>query len=151
MTATNHMLAGALVAVAVKQPLLAVPLAFASHFVLDSLPHFGYPNHMGFGEALKKRLTIVMLGYDVLALILLILLFADKVSLLIVSCAFTAITPDLVWLYRYFFFERKGLPSPRGPITKFHQWVQWGERPWGIAVEVIFFSVGALTLYRLLS
>ena len=42
MTATNHALTGAAIATLGKAtPICAIPLAFASHFVCDSLPHFG--------------------------------------------------------------------------------------------------------------
>jgi hypothetical protein len=36
------MYAGAIIALAISQPLIALPLAFVSHFVLDALPHYGY-------------------------------------------------------------------------------------------------------------
>ncbi|MFZ1324307.1 MAG: hypothetical protein WAQ57_04090 [Candidatus Saccharimonadales bacterium] len=41
MHTVNHAAAGAGIALAVRQPLLALPLALASHFVLDALPHYG--------------------------------------------------------------------------------------------------------------
>ncbi len=41
MTGFNHAVTGALIAGAVGNPFLAIPLAFASHFVLDAIPHFG--------------------------------------------------------------------------------------------------------------
>ena len=40
MTATNHVATGVLIAVVVPDPWVALPLAFASHFVCDALPHF---------------------------------------------------------------------------------------------------------------
>lgn len=41
MIATNHALTGAAIAVVIKQPILAIPLAFVSHFICDAIPHFG--------------------------------------------------------------------------------------------------------------
>jgi hypothetical protein len=41
MTGFNHGMAGAVIALTVKQPVLAVPLAFLSHFATDMIPHFG--------------------------------------------------------------------------------------------------------------
>jgi hypothetical protein len=40
MTLTNHLLTGAAIAKLLPSP-VAIPIAFASHFVLDALPHFG--------------------------------------------------------------------------------------------------------------
>jgi hypothetical protein len=41
MLVTNHVLSGAAVGALVGEPALALPLGVASHFVLDSLPHWG--------------------------------------------------------------------------------------------------------------
>ena len=41
MLVTNHVLSGAVIGAAVRSPWLAFPLGFASHFVLDTLPHWG--------------------------------------------------------------------------------------------------------------
>src|SRR6202050_887638 len=41
MTLTNHLLTGVHLAMVFPAP-IAIPLAFASHFILDALPHFGY-------------------------------------------------------------------------------------------------------------
>ena len=54
MTATNHALSGALIGLAVMQPILALPLAFVSHFMLDAVPHFGFDEH---GGHLKNKKT----------------------------------------------------------------------------------------------
>ncbi|MFL6116191.1 MAG: metal-dependent hydrolase [Catenulispora sp.] len=41
MLVTNHVLSGAVIGVATRRPLPAFLLGVASHFVLDSLPHWG--------------------------------------------------------------------------------------------------------------
>lgn len=41
MTVANHALAGFIITLRVSQPLIALPLTFASHFLLTRLPHFG--------------------------------------------------------------------------------------------------------------
>ena len=59
MTATNHALTGATIATLVRQPYLAIPLAFLSHFFCDALPHFDIK--FKFEESLvpfKKRLEL---------------------------------------------------------------------------------------------
>ena len=41
MLATNHVLSGALIGALVRRPMLAFGAGVASHFVLDSVPHWG--------------------------------------------------------------------------------------------------------------
>jgi len=41
MLVTNHVLSGAVIGAATRKPWLAFPLGFASHFVLDAVPHWG--------------------------------------------------------------------------------------------------------------
>lgn len=41
MTATNHALTGTAIGLLVGVPIFALPFAFASHFILDALPHYG--------------------------------------------------------------------------------------------------------------
>jgi hypothetical protein len=40
MTATGHALIGTVIAAKVGNPALAIPIAFASHFLADALPHW---------------------------------------------------------------------------------------------------------------
>ena len=41
MLVTNHVLSGAVIGAAVRNPWIAFPLGFASHLVLDAVPHWG--------------------------------------------------------------------------------------------------------------
>ena len=144
MTISNHMLAGTLIAVVIKQPLLALPLAFASHFVLDSLPHFGYEQR-GFGELFRHKITYVVQALSIVGLVLLAATGVYGWNLALLA-GIIAVSPDLEWGYRYFFFERKGLTPPKTPLTDFHQKIQWCERSWGIFSEAILFSIGFVIL-----
>jgi hypothetical protein len=143
MTISNHLLVGAAIATVVKQPLLALPLAFASHFVLDALPHFGY-NNGGYKALLKHRMTFVMLLLDIVGVTLIALTFGLSQAM-VWAGAILALSPDLEWPYRYLLFERKGKTPPETALTRFHERVQWCERPWGFWIEIVFFIV-VLTL-----
>ena len=60
-----------------------------------------------------------------------------------------AASPDAIGFYNYLKNERRQLPSTGILGTfhvKFHRWIQWCERPWGIAVEA---TVSALLFYTL--
>jgi hypothetical protein len=41
MLVTNHVLSGAVIGIAARNPWFAFPLGFASHFALDAAPHWG--------------------------------------------------------------------------------------------------------------
>ena len=45
MTGFNHGMTGAVIALTVKKPELAIPLSFLSHFAQDAIPHFGIPGY----------------------------------------------------------------------------------------------------------
>ncbi len=149
MNTLNHSATGAAIALAISQPAVALPLAFASHFLLDALPHHGHPNNGGYTEALKhKKLTFFSLGYDVVGLIILLSLLIGQ-AWYVWAAAFVAILPDLKWPYRYWFFERKGKKPPEADkLTKFHQWVQWCERPWGLVIEIAYSAVILWIIWR---
>ena len=79
MTATAHALTGASIAYLVPNPTLALPLAFASNFLLDMVPHWD----VGTGWHKRRRLlTFLYAGVDVvLGFSLGFLFFSSKVHL----------------------------------------------------------------------
>lgn len=147
MTTSNHIFTGAAIALAIRQPLLALPLAHVSHFALDALPHYGYSGD-GYSEAFKHKLTFVMESVNIIGVPLLVILLWHQ-SVWVWLAAVAAISPDFMWVYRYFWFERKGLVPIPGPLTRFHKHVQWCEREWGILVEVPVLIILVLTVVKL--
>ncbi|MDB5181769.1 MAG: hypothetical protein JWP13_532 [Candidatus Saccharibacteria bacterium] len=137
MTVTNHMLAGSFIAIAVKQPLLALPLAAASHFILDALPHFGY-RRGSYTEMFKHRLAYVVSAFDVIGVLLLCLTVLSQ-NWIIFAGALLAALPDISWPYRYYYYERHGHLPPESAYTRFHYKIQWCERPWALIIEALFF------------
>lgn len=70
MLETPHVLVGAAIATQIPDPLVAIPLAFASHFVLDMVPHWN--PHLNtelkkFGR-ITNRTTLILAGDVLLAL-----------------------------------------------------------------------------------
>lgn len=146
MTTSNHLYAGALIGIAVGQPLLALPLAFASHFVMDAVPHYGHAGE-GYGDVFKHRLTFVVESLNIVAVpVLAYLLWGQSAWVWLAAVA--ALSPDFMWVYRYFWFERKHLPPPAGPVTRFHIAVQRYEVQWGAIVEYLVLGVLAWAVYR---
>jgi len=141
MTGINHALTGAVIGTWVGQPLLAIPLAFASHFVLDVLPHFG----QNYEERTKIFKAVV--GVDIALLALLFSNLALRSEWLMTSAAVTAMSPDFAWIYRFTIKEHFGtLPKP--PLNKFNQFhvgIQKLESMGNLIFEIVWlFIVGAV-------
>jgi hypothetical protein len=133
MTATNHYLVGVASAVLLKNPLVVLPVAFASHFVLDLLPHFG----LGFDKE-RGKILIITAGIDIVFLILAISMTVNKYPTWYICSGIVAYMPDLAWIYRFIFPEKFGSLSP-GPENKFNAWhsrLQKYERWWGAFIEI---------------
>lgn len=140
MTVSNHALVASLIAVTIKDPVIVLPLAFLSHYILDALPHYGYAGHGGYNEAFKHKATYVMEGFNLIGIV--ILLFTIHFSVWVVTAAIIlALLPDFEWVIRYLFYERKNLKPPDTITARYHQKIQWCERWWGLFVEVGFFIV----------
>lgn len=140
MTATNHAVTGAIIALVVKEPVLALPLAIASHFALDSLPHFG--NHPKVPHTSRAFLYILAADAGMASSILMSLFILLPGSwLLPVACAILAMAPDLMW-FPNFVREVTGqkLKKPDA-ITLWHKKIQRYERPWGMYVEAVWLTV----------
>jgi hypothetical protein len=146
MTGFNHGVTGAAIALTLKQPALAIPLAFISHFIQDAIPHFGLDEK----ELFKKRFNIILVLDFLFALILMIILailFPAHIWL-IWLCMIAAASPDLMWAYHRLYVERINNHKPKLGITaRMHHKIQWSQTLSGIYVEALWFLlVGALIL-----
>lgn len=131
MTGLNHVLTGTAIALAVQQPLLAAPMAFFSHFVLDVIPHFGGTPAYEYGH---KHFPFIMFSDGILstAAVFTICALAPQHAGLILLCVLCAILPDVL-LFHYYTHGR--------PNTWFHHThlkIQWFERPPGAIVEASY-------------
>ncbi len=98
-----HMLFGAAIAAKIQNPVLAIILAFLSHYLLDILPHTEYPiDNIKRGRLKMARPDILRVSLDFLAGILLIYIFSNR-ELIIFIAAFFAILPDGLSLINSFF------------------------------------------------
>lgn len=131
MIGLNHVLTGAAIGIAVEQPVLVAALAFASHFVLDAMPHFGGTPIYEFGH---KHFAKVMVGDGVVSVLalLIITMLAPHAALAIVTGAAFAVLPDAILLHYYL----NG--RPKMWFHRFHLGIQWFERPPGAFVEVSY-------------
>ncbi len=89
-----HLLLGAAIGTAVKNPILAVILALLSHYLLDLLPHIEYPiENIKQKQWHKARKDFFKVAVDIISGIILILLFSKNYPIIYI-CAFFAILPD---------------------------------------------------------
>ena len=96
MLETPHVALGVAIAVAIPNPLISIPLAFASHFALDMTPHWN--PHLNtetkkYGYLTNK--TLLIIGID-LACAAILTAFVSKGNMNILLAAFVSILPDVV-------------------------------------------------------
>ena len=148
MTATNHVLTGAAIAVLIPQPVLAIIAAFVSHFVLDVLPHFGLDLEAEERDRHKvfRFVLLVDIILTVAAFLIVPVLAAHYAAWWLVAlCMAAAYAPDLVWVHRFLRAAQAGEYAPHGRFALFHKNIQWGESPHGMIVEIAWLA-GAITV-----
>ena len=146
MTATNHVLTGALIAAAVHNPLIALPAAFTSHFVLDALPHFG-AKWIKLDSVYFKTYLLGDMTTALLCLLLLLSLQPTHVWVILAGGVLGA-SPDLMWFHNFLAVNLHKPVVVPGVIRRFHARIQWYERPLGAIVEVGW-CLTMLTLLKL--
>jgi len=143
---------GAVIALLVREPALAVPLSFFSHYVCDAIPHFGGPDDDEKPDLFTKKFSII-LGVDFLVavsiMVVLGFLFPHERGIIWV-CMVAAAIPDITSAYYRLYIEHiKKRKRHFDPISAFHHKIQWSQTYPGAFVEVIWFiSMGAVILSR---
>ena len=113
MMATAHTLVAGAIAAKVGNPALALTLAFSSHFILDSIPHWD------FGTNWRKRTKLATGTFAIIdttiGFILAWVLFAGSVPpYLLLGCLVLSVIPDWLEAPWYIFFAD---PNNKGPKT----------------------------------
>ncbi len=136
------MATGAVIALVVKQPAIALPVAFASHFILDTLPHYGVPMDRRHEYKSLKPMLVV----DAVCTVVLVLALALVTrNWLVLACMLAAFSPDSVWGLKLLYdrFHGRRFSLPQDAFSRFHKKIQWGERHWGWAIEAVW-AIGAI-------
>jgi hypothetical protein len=150
MRAINHALTGAAIGVLIGEPVIAVPLAFVSHYVCDVIPHHG--RQQPETEELNSTSFRVLLLADFCLCVLLVLILTlqrPHYWVLAAICAFVAASPDLFSINRYR-NARHGKPPKLNPYLRFASGIQWFERPLGAVVEIVWFIAMLIILVPIL-
>ena len=131
-----HVLVGAAIATSVSNPVLAFPLALASHFITDYIPHWN--PHINteikkYGSITQKSLLILAADSGG-ALVLgasIAYLKSQSLSqfLFILACCLMSVLPDVLEIPYYFFKQKIKWMEDLITFQRSHQWnvpVLWG-------------------------
>ena len=146
MTTANHALTATLIALTIKEPVLVLPLALVSHFVLDMLPHYGLnDNSLSAKQKFDSHLRVELISLIGIVALLFTGAYGWNLALL---ASIVSILPDIEHPIRYIFYARLGKKPPKTITYTFHKKIQWLERKWGLYVEVGYFIIGYLILSK---
>jgi len=119
MLETPHVAVGVAIATKFPNPWIAIPLAFASHFVLDKVPHWNphlYTETQKHGKPSNSSTAVAVA--DIGASLLLGGVFAFKalpnsqMAILILACSLASVASDVIkYPYYYFHLRQKWLVS----------------------------------------
>ena len=111
MLETPHVAVGIAIASKFPNPWIAIPLAFASHFVLDKVPHWnphlytetqktGHPSNQSTAIAVADIGLSLILGFSYAFKAL----PSTNAAMLILACSFAAVLSDVI-KYPYYYFN----------------------------------------------
>jgi quinol-cytochrome oxidoreductase complex cytochrome b subunit len=136
MTATAHAVIGTIIAAKIGNPVLAVPIALASHFAADMFPHWDTGTH--YREKSDKKFLLqtfadVMLGFA-MSYVLILALFLQTNLIYAFFIIVVSQLPD--WITApYLFFKIKTWPFMW--MYKFQrEFNNRLDKPWGIITQV---------------
>lgn len=149
MTATNHVVTGALIATYIHNPWLAIPVAVGAHFAMDALPHFDPPTEREIYDLKYFMWLAADCGLAASVLATLFFLQPPMVWLLI-SCGIACASPDLMWIYYQLTIKVKQKGSWPW-IARFHAKIQkhtsWRFWPIELSWLVVMGGLLATRLY----
>jgi len=96
MLSTPHLLVGAAIAQSIQNPAVALPAAFASHFVLDMTPHWDGSPKAPFS---KRVVGGVVIDYAFGAALIFLISQGDPRQAIILLGAFLATLPDFIMAF----------------------------------------------------
>ena len=139
MLETPHALVGMVIAAAIPNPLLSLPLCFLSHFGVDMLPHWNWKP-----DARPLGLLGIILDLILLEILIGYLAFRSPLQLNLAGGALFAILPDLLEApYIFFGFNNSYLKK----LCDFQQSIQ-NKTPAlpGVITQIILSAICLLIL-----
>ena len=139
MTATGHAIIGTVIAAKVADPTLAIPLAIASHFLADAIPHWDIATN----RKTKTKANLILEAFSdvILGLVLsfLILTFLFPKTSLTYSFLMILVSQSPDWLTApYYFF---GIKSFKWAYKLQKMFDKDLDKPWGIITQIVFLVI----------
>jgi len=137
-----HTLFGALIGIKIQNPFISLPLAFASHFALDLIPHWNpslYSEYEQFGHP-KKSSTLIIIFDTVISLISGILIATTvlpdiKRFIVVLLACFLAVLPDVIEGPFFFFSLKWPILIKIIDFQRGHQGK--AKLPWGMVTQLV--------------
>ncbi len=150
MRAINHALTGAVIGFGIGNP-VAIPIAFASHFILDSLPHYGDRTRSEIEVHNSTEFKVLLIVDTVLCGLLVLILGLNGADnwQLAAMCAFAGASPDLLSIPRFKRSITEKKKYTGNAFQRFHKKIQWGEKPWGKYIEIFWLIIMIFILVKI--
>ena len=156
MFLTPHVAVAVAIAAVVPNPILAIPLAFLSHFVLDMLPHW---DDLGLGKLRERTVRIpahaarlvVMDGLLAVSFAFFFIYFSFPdwgMALNIGACALAALLPDAYYIPLAFFGKRWGFILWVVRVQSKLQEKAKAPRAFGVFTQVFAIASGFLIAFQ---
>jgi len=137
MTATNHTSTGILIGTLLPAP-IAIPLALASHFLLDSIPHYSDDNVTSDQQKFLRYLIID--GALAASLLISVVILVPQNWILLTICGVMGALPDLMWLPHWLKSGQTEKKVYSKKLERFHHNIQWSESKRGLIIEAFWFT-----------
>lgn len=151
MLETPHVLVGVAIATKIPNPIISIPLALASHFVLEGLPHWNphlYTETEKYGQPTRKSTLFTAVDSSIALTTGSLIAFSHLPDLAfaftIFFSAFAAVLPDVIeapylylkyrkpWLKKYILWQRS---------------IQADAQPfWGLFTQILIIIAALLSL-----
>lgn len=135
MTATAHALIGTVIAAKIGNPALALPIAFASHFAADMIPHWDTLTNRESKSWNRLFIDTVFDGMLALTLSysLIVLLFPSTNYFYALLVMFFAVLPDVLHApYTFFKIKQFKWAYEIGKRTN-----KSLDKPWGVVTQIV--------------
>ena len=151
MLETPHALLGAVIAVKLGNPALSIPIAFASHFILERVPHWNphlTKETTKYGQPTKQSTTIVIIDSSLALILGSAIAFSQAPNTAMVIgtllSSFAAVLPDLIEAPYFFLKVRNNKYIKRW--IKFQKGIQVDAPPFlGLLTQVL--TIAAIFLW----
>ncbi len=144
-----HAIVGAAIATAIPDPRISLPLAFASHFITEYIPHWNphlFTELKTLGRVSRRSLIIVTIDASLALILGTWIALRSPQPLIVLAACFLAVLPDVMEI-PYFFFHWH--PKFEEKLVMWQRSHQLNVAPvWGILCQLIVIIV---SLYFTLS